>query len=436
MKYAGIAFRNLNRQKKRSFLLGGAIAFGIMIVTLINSFSGSFVENIGENFSQLLAGHIFILGNEKTESGRIVNIIHDDKAIMDVIRQEQIPVKYLSKRSSFSGTLVFGTDSIVQSVEGVNWKEESNLKSRLVLKGGSWDDVLGDPRSIIISDTMAKKLNVQVGESILVRLKTATGQQNVGEFVLRATSHDPGLFGSISAYADIEYVNSLLNIRPQEYVTLGFFLEDIRLINIEAAKIYKALSKAGLQVFERQDQGTTNVQKAMKAIKDSQWTGTKYQIITLNDYLSQVQQIVNILNTVSIVILVILFLIIMVGITNTFRMVMYERTREIGTMRALGMQRQGVRRLFLYEAVFLSIGGTIAGLVASGIVMIIVSLINFGLDSMMSIFLKNGHMTFKFIPTQMIINIVIVAALTLIAAFFPARKAASLEPADALRKTY
>ena len=54
MKSILIAFRNLNRQKKRSFLLGGAIAFGILIITLINGFTGSFVKNVGENFSHLL----------------------------------------------------------------------------------------------------------------------------------------------------------------------------------------------------------------------------------------------------------------------------------------------------------------------------------------------------------------------------------------------
>ena len=54
--YASIALRNLNRQKKRSILLGGAIAFGIMIVTLINGFAGSLSPNLSQNFAHLLAG--------------------------------------------------------------------------------------------------------------------------------------------------------------------------------------------------------------------------------------------------------------------------------------------------------------------------------------------------------------------------------------------
>ena len=62
MKTYGMALRNLGRQKKRTFLLAGAIAFGLMIVTLLNGFAGSFIQNVGENFSHLLAGHIFLTG--------------------------------------------------------------------------------------------------------------------------------------------------------------------------------------------------------------------------------------------------------------------------------------------------------------------------------------------------------------------------------------
>ncbi|MFA6506924.1 MAG: ABC transporter permease, partial [Treponemataceae bacterium] len=61
-----IAFRNLNRQKKRTFLLGGAIAFGILIVTVINGFAGAFQANVAGNMAQLFAGHVFVEGVEKT----------------------------------------------------------------------------------------------------------------------------------------------------------------------------------------------------------------------------------------------------------------------------------------------------------------------------------------------------------------------------------
>ena len=89
MNIISIAMRNLNRQKKRSFLLGGAIAFGIFVITMINGFTGSFVENVSENFSHLFAGHIFIDGVEKTASGKTISIIRDDSKILEAIRRQE-----------------------------------------------------------------------------------------------------------------------------------------------------------------------------------------------------------------------------------------------------------------------------------------------------------------------------------------------------------
>ena len=124
----------------------------------------------------------------------------------------------------------------------------------------------------------------------------------------------------------------------------------------------------------------------------------------------------------------------MVGITNTFRMIMIERIKEIGTMRALGMQRGGIRGLFLMEAVILALAGAIFGLILAGIAMLILSKIFWGLDSPIFILLKNGYMTFRLMPVQVLQHFAIVAGLTALAAFFPARKAAKQPVVVALRE--
>lgn len=112
---------------------------------------------------------------------------------------------------------------------------------------------------------------------------------------------------------------------------------------------------------------------------------------------------------------------------------MYERIREIGTMRAVGVQRGEIRGLFLYEALFLAIGGAVAGIALSLVLMGILSLFNFGMDSPIFLIMKNGHLSFFVPPFRAIFNVLLIAILTLAAAFFPARNAARLEPAEALR---
>ena len=434
-----IALRNLNRQKRRTFLLGGAIAFGITIVTLINGFAGSFVENVSENFSNILAGHIFVQGVEKTADGKEQWRIADDDILLEIMAEQEMPVTFVSKRSEFTGALIFQGESIRQTVVGVDWDEERYLRERLVLIEGEFENMLatndrGERNGIILTETIAEALNVELGERIIARMRTIAGQQNVGEFVLAGVSYDPGLFGQLSAYADLSYVNELLTLQPKQYQTLGIFLTDLGLIDQEADQYFEKLGRR-VDVFERntEEEGENPVEALFEQADEEMWSGVRYRLFTLNDVLSEVDEIVRLLNGAALVILLVLFVIIMVGITNTFRMIMYERVKEIGTMRALGMQRERVQILFLLEAFLLAMGGVLFGLVVAGIIMLIMSQIFLGLDSAIFILLKNGYFTFTIRPLQVAMNAGIVAGLTILAAFIPSRKAALMPPVDALR---
>ncbi len=430
-----ISFRNLSRQKKRSFLLGGAIAFGILIITLVNSFTAGFVENVQENFSHFFAGHVFLTGYEKSPSGRLITVIREDDVLIETIESlENLPLQYLSRRSSLEGTLIFEGESIRQEVVGVNWQEEGFLSERLILREGSMEQVLVDPRSLVLNEKMAVRLNVEIGDTLLVQLQTVTGQQNVGELILAATSVDTGFFSAVSAYAHRSHVNRLLNISEDEYISLGLFLKDMLLMEREAQALSGALEEK-LSLVPRFS-GPRGFQEQRNQLLEEQWEGTRYQLFTIGDFLKPLNQIASTLNTVGLVVVLILFVIIMVGVTNTFRMIIYERTREIGTMRSLGLQRGGVRGLFLLEALLLSLGGALVGLIAAFLVALILSLINFGMDNQFFIILKNGHLFFKVLPAQIAGNIAVIGVLTLLAALIPASRAAKLDPAHALRKTY
>ncbi len=401
----------------------------------MNSFTAGFVENVQENFSHFFAGHVFLTGYEKSPSGRLITVIREDDVLIEAIESlENLPLQYLSRRSSLEGTLIFEGESIRQEVVGVNWQEEGFLSERLILREGSMEQVLVDPRALVLNEKMAARLNVEIGDTLLVQLQTVTGQQNVGELILAATSVDTGFFSAVSAYAHRSHVNRLLNISEDEYISLGLFLKDMLLMEREAQALSGALEEK-LSLVPRFS-GPRGFQEQRNQLLEEQWEGTRYQLFTIGDFLEPLNQIASTLNTVGLVVVLILFVIIMVGVTNTFRMIIYERTREIGTMRSLGLQRGGVRGLFLLEALLLSLGGALVGLIAAFLVALILSLINFGMDNQFFIILKNGHLFFKVLPAQIAGNIAVIGVLTLLAALIPASRAAKLDPAHALRKTY
>jgi len=439
-----IAFKNLNRQKKRSFLLGGAIAFGIMIVTVIDGFAGAFVGNVAGNLADLFAGHVFVEGVEKTASGKTVDVIRDDRAISEALAASGVDSRLVQKRSVADATLVFEGKKSNQSLFGADFANETYLQKRLVLKAGKYADLL-EPRSIVLSEKVAAKLKVELGDKITIQLKTIKGQNNAGEFTLRGLTYDMGIFSSMLAYASRDYLNDLLALGPDEYQMYGVMLTDLAAAEPAREALQSALKKSS-QVFELSDATAkagsastgpmqSRYMKLNRLAKKESWEGVKYRVFTINDMISQVEELVKVLNTASLVILAVLFLIIMIGISNTFRMVMYERIKEIGTMRALGMQRPGVKRLFLFEAGFLAAGGTVVGMAAAGIVMLVLSLFDFGTGTFFSLLMKNGHLSFLIHPSQVVLNFAIVLVLTLLAAFLPARKASRLEPAEALRSS-
>lgn len=431
-----IAFRNLSRQKKRSFLLGGAIAFGIMVVTLINGFAGALVRNVSENFAYLMGGHIFVQGTEKADSNRDLTVIRDDSIIYHALESSGIKYALATRSSEMMATLVFEGKSIRQNLTGLNMADSPFLRERLVLKQGSWADVAA-PDALILSESVARKLNALPGDSLVAEFQTVNGQNNVADFTLAAISVDSSIVGSVMAYANLSYVNQAIGLAPGEYMSLGLMLDDIKSATPSANRLYVSMKGMGLDMFaresKREDGTATPFQALIRSQKKESWQGVKYRVYTIDDIMSQARQIVVALDTASLVILIVLFAIVMIGISNTFRMIMYERIREIGTMRAMGVQRPEIRSLFLFEALFLAIGGALGGLAAAFVVMKGVSLINFGADSPAFLLLKSGHLSFSLPPLRALLNIAVIALLTLLAALFPARAAAKMEPAVALR---
>ncbi len=228
----------------------------------------------------------------------------------------------------------------------MDFANERYLTDRLVLSKGSFA-AMSNHQGLILSEQTATKLNAQVGDRLLFQLTTVTGQQNVGDMVLVATTPDNGLMSDFSAYANLSYVNELLNLGPGEYQTFGIYLPSLNGMDRYADAFYTALKTRGERegpharpTGHRRGGGMGPMAAFFGGgATEETWTGVRYRVFTLDDLLSSVKQIVNVLNSVSIGILIVLFVIIMVGILNTFRMTMYERIREIGTMRALGMQR-------------------------------------------------------------------------------------------------
>lgn len=161
---------------------------------------------------------------------------------------------------------------------------------------------------------------------------------------------------------------------------------------------------------------------------------TKFSIMTMYETANEILKLEGAINLITVIAVLILFFIILIGVMNTLRMTVKERTREIGTVRAIGMQKKDVRNMFLFETLYLTIISCMVGTVMGFIVIKILEAVTFGTNSFLSIILKNKRLFFKTNPLTIGENFLLILFIAGLTAFFPAEKAANLSAVEALRK--
>lgn len=155
---------------------------------------------------------------------------------------------------------------------------------------------------------------------------------------------------------------------------------------------------------------------------------------TMYESASMVVKLEYALNLITLSAVLILFFIIQVGVVNTLRMTIRERTREIGTIRAIGMQRLHVRAIFLLETFFLSLAACLAGIGLAFLGIAGLSRLTFRTQgNPMAMLLVDGHPHFQPNVAGTAAYGLLILAIAVATAWFPARRAANLNPADALR---
>jgi putative ABC transport system permease protein len=440
-----IAVRNVIRQKKRSLLLGGAVAFGFFIITLMNSLVAGVVDNAKVNFSHAFGGHLYLSGSMVSGRGSVLSVIGDASAAEAALAALGDDIASVHRRSRGSGSLYFGTMEVSQRMEGVDFEDEVDFRDNLELSRGSLAGI-DEGNAIILPEDTVRKLGMNLGETLILKVATVTGQLNLGEFVLVATTESGSGLGLTSGFMQKAAFNRLIGLDEDGYQTINVYLKDIETVSAAASVVYEELELRG-PVEPRIVAG--NEMSKMAGLRrmfgmggpasvgaSGRWEGTRFTLSTIEDVMATMLSLVSALDVISLAVFLVLMVIIMVGIMNSYRMVLMERTAEIGTMRAIGVQRSGIRDIFLAEALTITILGAAGGFLLSLTIMGIASLIDLGGASFFSMFLSHGHVSIAFKPSAILMYFLMLCAMNLVAVYFPARSASRLNPASALQTTY
>jgi ABC-type lipoprotein release transport system permease subunit len=403
--YLRLAWRNIWRHRRRTLIVVLSIGFTMAMMMLYDGLIAGFEQSIYSNAIKVLGGNIQIHADgykAKADQNPLLPL-DNEQAVLKAARS-QPQVVAASRRITTGGMATNRVGSFAVSIVGI--EPELELPISLVGQHVSAGRYLkaDDQDVVFIGKGMAEAMNVQVGDRITLAGR-ATHQQ----------------------------------MRTRTLTIVGIF--DVGIPDVEKRTLYMSLAEAqnlyGLtgQVTEvmvslQQLGQELSVMNALRPVLPG------YELAAWDTNYPELQQAISAKSGVMDVFGVIILGIVGIGIFNLLLMAIYERTREIGVLGALGMKPGQISILFLLEGMMLGLVGVAFG-VGLGLGCNLL-LAQGGLD-----FSKYANLTQymalitgKIYPTlgleKLTQRVVTVIVITLLASLYPAQEAAQNEPAKSL----
>jgi ABC-type lipoprotein release transport system permease subunit len=395
-----MALRNLGRNRRRSFFSALALGIGLALLLLMAAILNGELQGSMNTSIRLQTGHLQVRAKTydevKTSLAFEDLIANPDQVAAQIAALAQ--VKVATPRLFASGIISSGNDTLGARVLGIDPASEANAPFREGLLSGQFLTP-DDSQGILIGLPMAQKLNLKTGDQATVLVNTSSGDVDQQVFSIRGiyTTHTPGF---------------------------------------DDTTIFMPLAKA--QAFTRT---TNHASTIFVLLKDKNQTaevatalqGSSYQVLTymkMNELVFTFEQWAG-------AFMVILYLIVL-GVTatvivNTLIMAVFERTREIGILAAIGMKSRSIMGLFFAESSLLAVGGILIGMVLGGALVYYFTTQGFFIGQMGVTGMMIGERIYAQLAISDAINLTIAAfVVTLLAALYPAMLAARLEPIQAL----
>lgn len=402
MQILKMAFRDLGRNRRRSFFSALAVGGGLALLILMASVVEGEMGGALENTIRLQSGHIQIRAasyDENKSSLKWEDLVADPEVIANQIAALN-QVKAATPRLYASGFLSSGTQSAGAKITGIDPLSAANDPYREGLISGEYLNP-DDRDAVLIGKPMAEKLNLKVGDSVGLSLNTADGDVQEQTFTVKGiyTTNTYG-FDNATVFLPLTKVQAMT--RTENHASAIFvLLKDTAMTDTVAP----ALSvPSNLQIKTWKDLNSLFVE--WEAMAQS-YIGFLYLIIL----------------AISISVII-----------NTLIMSVYERTREIGILSAIGMRGGRIMALFLAESSLLAIGGVILGLIIGVAITMWFNVNGFYVGNMGLNGIAITDTVYAKLTMDNLINLTIMTFVaTILAGLYPAIMASRMEPVAALR---
>lgn len=403
--YLRLAWRNIWRHRRRTVIVVVALSFGLMLMMLYDGMIAGFEEAIYGNAIRVLGGNIRIHAagyNASADSLPLLPLPNDQAMVQAA---QSIPDVVLATRRINTGGLVSNREGAFSvGIVGIEPEQEAptNLIAQHIAIGRFL--VGTDQDSILIGRGLADLMNVQVGDRI---------------GLIGRSTHD--------------------QMRQRTTTIVGIY--DIGVPTLEQQTVYISLFEA--QTLYDLTGQTTEVVITLKKI------GQELAVIAsltpslkgdeIQSWAQAFPDLATAVNTkggAMTIFSVILLMIAGIGVLNLLLMAVYERTREIGLLGAMGLKPRQIMTLFVIEGALLGLVGVATGAVMGTALNGLLGIVGLDYSKFTGMTSYMALITGRVYPTLALGSLLSrglpVLIIAVLASLYPAREASRHEPAEAL----
>lgn len=404
-----IALRNILKNSRRSFVIIITIALGFAAVSLFRGYTDYMFGNLrkiairGEGLGHLTLYHKGWFKRGKLEPENHMFSRDEVDKIMDIVKKDD-DILLATPQLDIQGLVSNGGTTTIFLAKGVVPRDDEIIRGEFaqsqIKKGSALQN--GKTEGIEMAVGLAEMLEISPNQTGVVMATTIDGQMNALDFDVVGI-YDTGSTATNDKHLRVTYKFAQSLYETDKTDRIVVLLKDAREKTEQVCKrLGEKLTVAGIACDIRS------------------W-----------DQLSLFyKQVRGMFDLIFFCLFTIVFVIVLMSIVNTMATSVMERTREIGTLRALGLKRMGVNVLFGLEGAILGLFGSIGGVMVTFVVYGFIS-------ALKPTYAPPGvstavPLTVNLVPGAMSGFAVLIIFLSVFAAIWPARRAAGKNIVDAL----
>ena len=398
-----IAWRNIWRSRTRSLIVIGAVLIGVWTFILMTALTFGITKGYVNNAIRFQTGHVQIHHPDFLED-RDINYNINSVDLKDIL--ENSAVQTATHRTIVSGMVKSSRGARGITIKGIVPNDEEILTgiSEKIEEGVFF--AKDKKNQIVISREIADKLKVKIRKKVVLQFLDADGEIVAGSFRVA------GIFNSGNRILD--------------YFNVFVLQNDLQRLG----KIDHSIHEVVIQL--------KNPQKDLESVQSQ--LAVNYPSLAVENY-REIAPDVELYETqiyISITILLVVFMLALIfGIINTMLMAVLERTKELGMLMAVGMNKLNVFSMIVLETLLLGLIGAPLGLIAGWTTIQLLSKKGIDLSSFAEGAERFGMQTtiFPAMENQLYIQLMVAVFITaLLASIYPALRAIRLKPMEAIRK--